>query len=299
MQKKKLFFLVGGVIIFIAGILMLQSHIQQREQMVKKQLKKQFEAMKENEVAVLVAKKDIPRGSSINPEDMGVAIVPKQHAQPQAVTSADRIADMITIAPIVSGEQITLSKLQYPSTQAGGLAAATPAGRRAVAVAVDNLGSLVGMLKPGDYVDVTAIMTVPVPTPEGKTVGQTAVLPLFQNIQVLAVGQQLSAQTASEGRYKRDEKKDISSLITLALKPQEANLLTFVQEQGKLTLSLRSPADPKMEPVQPANWETLFQYILPKEAPSSAKQQVKKQEEPTEYVEVYRGLRKEKIPLSK
>ncbi len=84
------------------------------------------------------------------------------------------------------------------------------------------------------------------------------------------------------------------SLMTLALSPQEANLIAFVQEQGKVRLTMRSPADAKVEPMTPASWESLFQYIAPQKQGDNLPAA-----DTTEYVEVLRGLNKEKVPLSK
>ena len=165
------------------------------------------------------------------------------------------------------------------------------------------MASVAGMVRPGNYVDIIATIPVPGLNPEGKQTVQAATVPLFQNVLILAVGQRIStvAPSAEEGgRYTEGQQptpqpQQQSSLITVALSPQEANLAAFVQEQGKLRLILRSPADSQLEAVQPISWEALFKYLMPKEAQQ-------KEPEPTEpeaYVEIYRGLRKEKMPLSK
>jgi len=55
--------------------------------------------------------------------------------------------------------------------------------------------------------------------------------------------------------------------------------------------------------VVPASWETLFQYIMPQqknvEKAPEVKEAPKAPVEPAEYVEVIRGLNKEKVTLSK
>ena len=85
--------------------------------------------------------------------------------------------------------------------------------------------------------------------------------------------------------------QESNQLITLALSPQDAGLIAFVQEQGKIRLTLRSPADAKVEQVQPATWETLFKYLMPQ----NQTQEVVKPENPDDYVEVYHGLNKERV----
>lgn len=295
MQRQRIILIIGIVLALIA-VFMVKVYLDQQRRMVQEQTKKALAQIQANQAAVLVAKGDIPKGATIEPNMLATAVIPNQYVQPQAVTSLDRIAGMITVAPISKDEQITLSKLS-PSRQVGvgGLAGATPVGKRAITISVDNIAALAGMIKPGDYVDVIARVDVPVETPEGKPATQAAIMPLFQNVLVLAVGQEIGAKVEEAIRYKKEEKKEVSGLITLALSPQEANLIAFVQEQGKIRLVLRSPADSQITPVQPASWETLFQYVMPKEV--SKQPEIK--EEPVGYVEIYRGLSKEKIPLSK
>jgi len=159
---------------------------------------------------------------------------------------------------------------------------------------VDNIASLAGMLKPGDYVDVIAALPLPVQGPNGAVSSQPAVIPLFQNILILAVGQDLGSQVKGESRYKKEEAKEASPLITLALTPQESNLIAFVQEQGKVRLVARSPADSQVQPFQPVGWDALMQYIMPQLG--EQKVEVK---EPDDVVEIYRGLNKEVVILPK
>ncbi|MEW6101907.1 MAG: Flp pilus assembly protein CpaB [Candidatus Omnitrophota bacterium] len=293
--KKQQLILIAGLVLSLAAVFMIKTYIDQQQIIAEDKAKEKLKVIQANQTAVLVAKKDIPRGSSIDSDSFEVLIVPNKFVQPGAVTSLDRVAGMVTIAPISKNEQLTQNKLSFQRSS-GDLSSVTPAGKRAISISVDNLSSLSGMIKAGDYVDVITMVPVPAGQSEdGKQINQLAVLPLFQNVLVLAVGQNIGAPALQEGgRYRKTEEASAqgsSPLITLALTPQEANLIAFVQEQGKIRLVLRSPADAKIEPVQAANWDTLFQYIFPRqESPV-------RQEPPT--VEIYRGLNKEKVPLSK
>jgi len=215
---------------------------------------------------------------------------------------------MITVAPILKGEQITQSKLAWPEEQRkeDSLVGKIPIGKRAITISVDNISSLLGMIRPGNYVDVIAMIPVPTKMPDGKQVNQPVAVPLFQNVLVLAVGQQTSsasyAPSAEAGRYKKEEVKatpaSASPLITLALTPQEANIIAFVQEQSKLRLILRSQTDSRIETISPASWPTVLKYlenVLPKDP--NAKTELSQQPQATEQVEIYRGLNKETVSL--
>jgi len=300
MQRQKIIIIIG-VILALMAVFMTKAYIDQQRNQVIDEAKRKIASIEQNisknEVKVLVANKDIPRGAAITADNMETNIVPEQYRQPQAVASADRAVGMVAVVPISKGEQISLNKLAQPR-QLGGLAEGTPVGKRATTIAVDNIASVGGLVKPGDYVDVMALVPVPVATTEGKQVNQMAVMPLFQNVLVLAVGQDIGSIGSAAAVKKEAENRSANPpLITLALDPQDANLIAFVQEQGKLRLTLRSPADSQMQATQPASWDTLFKYLMPaqKEVPEPET----KDAAATDYVEIYRGLNKEKMPLSK
>lgn len=307
LQKRQIITLIIGILMALATLLMLKSYIEQQRQEALKEAREEIGNLKKNipvdsvnQVSILVAKSDIAKGAVITQENLAAAAVPAQFVQSQAINSAafGKIAGMTVAVPIARGDQITLSKLAIPEREEGitrSLAMSTPAGKRAINVSVDEISSVSEMIKPGDYVDVIAILLMPQKAlqkpADTKQSAQTEIIPLFQNILVLAVGQEANKSVSSKG----------PSLITLALGPKEANLIAFVQEQGKIRLNLRSPADANIadadiEGIEPANWETLFQYIRPaqEKAQKKAAQQTKQQPE----IEIYRGLNKEKITLS-
>ncbi len=307
MQKQKVILIIG-IVLAVLSLIFVNIYLGQQRQAIKEEARRQvatFQAnFQESQTSVLVAKEDIPKGAPVELDKLAVAIVPREAVQPQAANSLDRIEGMVALIPIPAGDQITLAKVSKP-TMAGGLAAVTPIGKRAVTVSVDNIAALVGMIKPGDYVDVISLVPVPVDTPEGRQT-EAAVIPLFQNILVLAVGQDIGGpQSTIESRYRREERpQEISPLITLALTPQEANFVSFVQEQGKIRLILRSPADSQIQVVQPANWATLFNYVMPITREEAAREEAKPEiiGEPRargDTVEIYRGLNKESMVLSK
>lgn len=298
MQKQRLG-LVIGIVLALAALFMINAYLEQQREVIKQEERKKIEKAHTNQGEVLVAKKDISRGAAIEAAMVNKETVPNKYLQPQAVSSLDRIVGMLTVVPISKGDQITLAKLSYPGQSGGGgLAEITPVGKRAITIPVDNIASLAGMIKPGDYVDVITMIPVPVTTPEGKQATQVATFPLFQNVLILAVGQELGTLLKQESRYAKEEKREASPLITLALSPQEANLIAFVQEQGKIRLILRSPTDSQVQAISPANWDTLFQYVMPNLV--QQKGEVLKEEKPEagHYIEIYRGSKKEKIPLS-
>jgi len=313
MQKQRIIILIVGIVLALFSLAMVMAYVDQQVRTKQEQMKEAVAKQLANQVAVLVAKTDIPKGATLEPAMLETAIVPGQYVQPQAATSMDRISGMMVIAPIEKGEQISMSKLVISRDASGGsLAMATPVGKRAVTINIDNVASVAGMVRPGDYVDVIVTVPVPVQVAEGKRETQLAVVSLFQNILVLAVGQETGTVVAPPaGRYDKGEKPAASAspLYTLALNPQEASLLAFVQEaaQGKFKLALRSPTDAKVESISPASWDTLFQYMTPREQIEAKEKEERLREEQARgssedsgpYIEIYRGMKKDKLPMGK
>jgi len=290
---KQRIIIIIGIVLAVLAVVLVKFYLDQQGDLARREAEDKLRRTQENQTPVLVAKKDILPNSIIEPDSFDVGLVPNQYVAPGAITSLVQIAGMITTAPIPKGEQITRSKLAYPK-QAGGLAGVTPIGKRAITISVDNIASLAGMIKPGDFVDVIVMIPVPVQGPDGKQVMDARIIPLFQNVSVLAVGQDTGGVVQPGSRYDKEGQGESSPLITLALTPQEANLIAFVQEQGKIRLVMRNPADAATELPQTTGWEALLPYLRPQQMPQEPTEL-----QPSAYVEIYRGLNKEKVPLSK
>lgn len=289
MQKQRIILIIGIVLGLIA-VVITRMYIQQVAKAKEEEARQALEKLKKNQMVVMIARQDIPMGTVIQGQMLEPAIVPKEFVQPRAASAADNISGMATIAPIAKGEQVSLTKLTSSSSALKptrrGLSEVTPVGKRAVTVSVDNIASLVGLIKPGDYVDVIAVLPLPTQGPEKKQGIQQTVVPVLQNVLILAVGQETSAQAMAQ----KEGTKDRSPLITLSLTPKEANLVAFLQEQGRIRLSMRSVRDSIVEPTQPPiTWDNLVEYLPSLKSPEAG----------GETVEIYRGLNKEKMPLSK
>lgn len=279
--RKYLPLIIGGICGLIAVVL-INNYVKQQTE----EAKKIVAQSQKNLVTVVVAKQDIPAGAAIKGTMVGEITLNRNMVQPRAAVSIDRVVDKIAIAPIAKGEQVLLNKVTV-SEETSSLAMKVPAGKRAVSVSVDNISSVGGMLRPGDHVDIVGMVPIPVTNAEGKQVNQLTTMPLFQDILILAVGQEFMSAPS----VKKEEKSTTASpVITFALSPQEANLIVFVQEQGKIRLVLRSPGDTQVQQVAPASWDTLFRTVMPQ-----AFQQEKEAApvKPKKTVEIFRGLNKE------
>ncbi|MFA4889696.1 MAG: Flp pilus assembly protein CpaB [Candidatus Omnitrophota bacterium] len=281
-QIKKFLPLIISAAIALVLTAMINSYIQQKSEEARKTALSRQQSLSR----VVVAKVDIPAGATIKEDMLKEETVPKNVLQPRAASSIDRIVDKIAIVAISKGEQVLLNKVNMPGQEAS-LAMKVPSGKRAISVPIDNISAVGGMIKPGDHVDIVGWVPIPAMNAEGKQVTQMSPMPLFQDVLVLAVGQDFTTGSSKGGG---------SPLITFALNPQEANLIAFVQEQGKIRLILRAPGDTQVQPAAPVTWETLFRVVMPQafqqqpEADTAPKRAAKT-------VDIYRGLNKETMSI--
>jgi pilus assembly protein CpaB len=275
----------------ILAIALLNIYLKQRESEIFEKIKQIPQqarpAQPQQQIAIaLVAQTDIPAQVPITPGDVAIKEIPAEYLQPGAVTSLEEVIGQITAVEIAAGEQIIKTKLT-PSVKIGKtLAEITPEGKRAIPVAVDNIADIAGLIKPGDYVDVFALISPP--PGRGQTPPKASspnLVSLFQDIKILTVGTEFG-QTPQT----RATSAPAAKVVTLALSPQEAVLLSFVQEHGKIKLALRSSEDTKKEFIKPVDWDTLFEYLYPSREDGA--------EGSGPMVEIYRGLQKEVVPLS-
>jgi len=277
-MQKKFIPLIVAAVLGVLAIVLTNSYIQQQTQEAKQELI----ASQKNQATIVVARQDIPSGTTLTETMLKEARVNKAIAQPRVASSIDRVVGKITVAPISKDEQVLLNKVSI-SAQETSLSSKIPRGKRAITVPVDNISSVGGMIRSGDHVDIVGVVPIPGIGADGKQVNQMATLPLFQDVMVLAMGQEFGAVSGEKVT------KTASSIVTLALAPQEANLVAFVQEQGKIRLVLRSPEDTQTQQAVPASWDTLFRTVMPQ---AFVKQEVV-EEKPQKKVEIYRGLKKD------
>ena len=279
----------------ILGIALLNIYLRQKEadfEQKMRQLAQRSQPAPQQQMAiVLVAQTNIPAQAPVTPADVAIKEIPAEYLQPGAVASLEEAIGQIAAVEIAAGEQIIKTKLIPPAKIGKTLSEITPQGKRAITAAIDNVAEIADLIKPGDYVDVFALISPPPgrgPTPQGSS--SPNLVSLFQNIKVLAVGAEYG-QTPPAKEQARGVSVATAKTVTLALSPQEAVLFSFVQEHGKIRLALRSSKDEdtKKEFVKPADWDTLFEYLYPASGPGS--------ERSGPVVEIYRGVEKEVTPL--
>jgi pilus assembly protein CpaB len=189
---------------------------------------------------VVVAAIDILPGTAIEENMLTEASVPLKFVQPSAFASAREVVGQIAAIPIQQGSQV----LGTAMTGVGrNLATKVPRGMRGISIAVTDVTGISGLLAPNNYVDVIA--TVKLGSAPGASNQRTFVTTLFQNVLVLAVGDDLGEVRVRGGDQDAlaalaQQERQRFSTVTLALTPQQVQDLILAQDVGDLSLSLRS-----------------------------------------------------------
>jgi pilus assembly protein CpaB len=201
-------------------------------------------------VSLVAAKYDIPEDKPITHDMLMQLEVPESYVHPQSVylNEWERITGQRTGHTIRAGQVLLWTDFADPRTDVQ-LDQVVKEGWRALAIPVDRTSSLGGLLAPNDHVDILGTFM----KPETRS---WITLTLLQNVTVLAVG----AQLGSDMRAIDDEtKKRGFQTVTVLVTPEEAELLTFSIDKGKITLSLRNENDITTEvALPPKDFQDIF-----------------------------------------
>jgi len=188
--------------------------------------------------SVVVAKQNIAVNTRLTAEMLEVRSVPSDGALSGVYASTQGLIGLPARYPIQSGDQITTSKIGLQAiTDEKDLALVLRPGKRAVAIEVSEMTSVGGLLLPGNFVDLIVVLDA---GEEG--LGDNKAVTVLQNIEVLAVAQEAqepvpSAPEGTEGeaagvsgqRPDQVERQPSARTVTVAVTPQEAQLLGLLQ----------------------------------------------------------------------
>jgi len=215
---------------------------------------------------VVVAGEDIDIRTEVTESMLTMKTVPEDEALQGAYSDYEPVVGQVTRQDIFKGEQVTRSKVgpQTDTEIEQGLSFVIPAGMRGFSIKVDETSAVGGLLLPGDLVDVIGVFD------DEDDFDVDKAVTLLQNIEVLAVAQEsqeaipppaaadeeatpvaedgateeAASQQDSLGTRPEDvETKPKAKTVTMAVTPEQAQLLALSQAQGKLVLALRPYGD--------------------------------------------------------
>lgn len=184
-------------------------------------------------VTLVAAKFDIPADKPISHDMLTQLEVPESYVHPQSVfiNEWERIVGQRVAHTIREGQTLLWTDFSDPRSDVE-LDQVVKEGWRAMSIPVDQVSSMGGLLQPNDHVDILGTFM----KPEQK---EWVTLTLLQNVTVLAVGSRLGSQQRSSEDGSRLGFQTVTVLVT----PEEAELLTFSVDKGKISLSLRNEND--------------------------------------------------------
>lgn len=177
-------------------------------------------------VTILVAMEELPPGQRILPEKVDLKEIPKDYVTDTVLTSIDQVDGRVPRERVLPGEPIREERLALIDAGVG-LTALIPNGMRAQMIDIDGGQAVSGFINPGNFVDV--LVTAAEPSGEEHTTT------LLQAKRVLAVDDRLASKQTTSRR--------VAPSVTLALTPEEVQLVTHATLVGTITLTLRNDID--------------------------------------------------------
>jgi pilus assembly protein CpaB len=180
---------------------------------------------------IVVAAQDIPAGTTLNDEALKKGIIkttpwPRASVPAGAFSSPQQVFGKVNRVKILANEPIVESRL---AGEGAGLTVRLEAGKRALALRVDEIVGVSGFIVPDDRVDV--ILTT---TPLGAAQDAKISKIVLQNKRVLSVAQSTE---------QKDGKPQLARSITLEVTPEEAEKLSLASQEGQIVLALRGLGD--------------------------------------------------------
>jgi pilus assembly protein CpaB len=236
---------------------------------------------------VVVAKSTLAAQTPLSADNIELKDVATDAIQPNAATTVAEVAGKALTVPVAVGQQILTPYLANPDQpEVKKFADLVPAGKRAMSVTFTELNTAGGLVAPGDFVDVIAVFNK-------STLGKDQSMLLLQDIQVLAVAQNTSAdqlprQGAPAGTASSSQTaasvplpgRTSASLplpgatpvgvpfaaaqtrtVTLAVDPEAAERLALAEDYGHLRYIVRPGAERTQSSVVPADLGTLVSPI--------------------------------------
>jgi pilus assembly protein CpaB len=177
---------------------------------------------------IVVAGRDLATGTILTREDLEIIDWPSGNLPDGFFSQPGEVVGRGVIGEVRRNEPLLAEKLALKEA-GGGLPITIPAGYRAVSVEVDEVIGVAGFTLPGTLVDVLATVM------PGTNRSETTTRIILQKIRVLTADQ--SYQTDPEGD------PVLVTVVTLLVKPQEAEVLTLAATEGKIQLALRNTLD--------------------------------------------------------
>jgi pilus assembly protein CpaB len=179
---------------------------------------------------VVIATRDLTEGEKLERLALSTAQWPLGTAPDSAFSSVDSAIGRVARVAIFKGEPIVPGRLAPPGTGPG-LEVKIANGKRAMAVKINDVAGLSGLIQPNSRVDVLVTLQA---NQSANTKEQAKMF--MNNMRVLSVGTQVERG--------EDGKPIQATTATLEVTPQQAEQLAVAMNEGMIQLVLRGYGDP-------------------------------------------------------
>lgn len=226
----------AGVTVFL-----VRSYLSSREEAISASQKEE-----QNRIAaidVLVAERDLPAGTILNPDSFRWQPWPKQAINENYITRKEKggedpfkeLTGAAVKRVISAGDPITHAKLVKPG-EPGFLAGVLAPGMRAISIPINAVVAGAGFILPGNLVDLVLTQDHVQKLPSGVTQRRLVSETIMEKLRVLAIDQSVNdAGTAAR----------LGKTATVEVTPKQAEKITVANRMGQLSLLLRSLTEPE------------------------------------------------------
>jgi pilus assembly protein CpaB len=230
-----------SLILALVAVFMIYSYISSRE----------TELVSEygNMTPVVVAQEDIKELEIIDDRKVKLENIPARFQMPGHFKRVEDLYNTIAAVPIKKGEQITVPRVTYPGAQSG-LSRQISVGKRALSIQVTENQAVSRLLKPGDRVDILALVDYAAGKKE-----KLKVKTVLQDVLILSTGlfvtnsvPIVNIKGENDSRQMKLNSYTNFNTITLELTPFEVQKMVFLISAGNgIYLSLRNNDDKTIE----------------------------------------------------
>jgi pilus assembly protein CpaB len=199
---------------------------------------------------------NLEAGQAIRAENLRMVDWPASVPLAGAFTAAAPLVGRVVLYPLSAGEPIVDRQLSSPGSGAG-LTVKIPDGMRAISLRTDEIVGVAGFLLPGTHVDVLVTLHT-----NNSSAPDSMTSTVLQDVEILAAGQK--TEPDPEG------KATTATVVTLLVKPEDAERVVLASTQGTVHFVLRNGDDRKDFNAPPALLSQLSGTPAPP-APAAAK----------------------------
>lgn len=224
LRPRQLLLLAGGMAIFMFSIVYFALSFISGKDVVETNEPKPVTTQ------VVVAKVNIPPRTRIQESMLQLKEMPVDMVPEGSISGFKDILDVQVKVSIFAGDILTIQKV-FAEKNDEGFIATIPLDSRAVSISVNDITSVAGFAKPGDFVDLLLVE---------KSQYSVTTSVLLQNVQLLSINKDMTGTSiASDSGVTTTTAINNPSIATFALRPDEVLKLVSASRLGEIYMSLR------------------------------------------------------------